>query len=325
MTTCWRPGCSIELIHLRARLLHEIRLFFYAENVLEVETPILSQAVGTDPYLDFFSTSQQQSKEENLYLQTSPEFAMKRMLAANTGSIYQITKAFRKGESGRLHNPEFTMLEWYRLGFDLQQLMDDIELLLNRFLPDKRFSATAQRVRYADIFQQYTGLNALQFDQFEYQAASNKLGFPEAIKLCANEHNTWLDFLFSHIVQQHLGEAGLCMVYDYPACLPSLARLNSENPLLVERVEVFIQGIELGNGYYELTDSQQQTNRFEQEILLRKKNGAEKVNKDERLLAALQSGLPDCSGIAIGLDRLLMIISQQDSIDKVLAFPIENA
>ena len=318
----WQPGCSLELIRLRAELLHDIRCFFYNENVLEVETPILCQAIGTDPYLDFFSTSQ---VNDCFYLQTSPEFAMKRLLAANTGSIYQITKAFRKGESGRFHNPEFTMLEWYRIDFDLQQLMDDIELLLSQLLPTERFPEQAERVSYADVFKQYTGLNALQFDQSRYQSVAEQYGFPEASKLCADDHNTWLDFLFSHIVQQHLGRAGLCMVYDYPACLPSLARLNLNDPLIVERVEVFIQGIELGNGYYELTDMQQQSSRFEQEILLREKNGAQKVSKDERFLAALQSGLPDCSGIAIGLDRLLMIISQQSHINEVLAFPINNA
>ncbi len=325
MISSWEPACSLELIRLRAELLQAIRCFFYAENVLEVETPILCQAIGTDPYLDFFSTCQQAGAQETLYLQTSPEFAMKRLLAAGTGSIYQITKAFRKGESGRYHNPEFTLLEWYRQGYDLQQLMGDVELLLSQLLPDGYFSEKAQRVKYADIFYQYTGLDALQFDRPRYSLVAGQLGFSEAISLCADEHTTWLDFLFSHVVQQHLGQAGLCMVYDYPACLPSLARLKLDNPLVVERVEVFIRGIELGNGYYELQDVQQQNSRFEQEILLRQRNGAEKVRKDERFLAALQSGLPDCSGIAIGLDRLLMIISQADRIDEVLAFPIENA
>ncbi|TXL15604.1 EF-P lysine aminoacylase GenX [Methylococcaceae bacterium HT4] len=325
MIPSWQPSCSLELIHLRAKLLHEIRSFFYAQNVLEVETPILCQAVGTDPYLEFFSTSQLPDNQDSLYLQTSPEFALKRLLAANTGSIYQITKAFRKSESGRYHNPEFSMLEWYRLDFNLQQLMDDVELLFSHILPAKFFSEKAQRICYVDVFHQYTGLNALQFERRKYQTAAVRLGFPEAEEVCGDNHTTWLDFLFSHIVQQHLGIAGICMVYEYPACLPSLARLNLENPLVTERVEVFIQGIELGNGYYELTDMQQQKKRFDQEIKLRQKIGAEKVSADERFLAALHSGLPDCSGIAIGLDRILMIISETDKIDDVLAFPIKNA
>ena len=325
MTTTWQPSCSLELIRLRARLLHEIRSFFYAENVLEVETPILCHAIGTDPYLDFFSTSQLPGNQPVLYLQTSPEFAMKRLLAAQAGSIYQITKAFRKAESGRLHNPEFSMLEWYRVGYDLSRLMDDVELLLNQFLPAERFPDPAERISYTDVFLQYTGLNALQFNLSAYSRVAEKLGFPEAIRLCADDHPAWLDFLFSHSVQQHLGKTGLCMIFDYPACLPSLARLNLDNPLTVARVEVFIDGIELANGYNELTDIGQQRSRFDQEILLRDRNGAAKVHKDERLLAALQSGLPDCSGIAIGLDRLLMIISEKKHIDEVLAFPIENA
>jgi len=330
VTVLWQPACSLDLIRLRAKLLHEIRCFFYARNVLEVETPILCQSIGTDPYIDFFSTSTAAILDGSidnhcLYLQTSPEFAMKRLLAANVGSIYQISKVFRKGESGRFHNPEFTLLEWYRTGFDLAQLMDEVEQLLKQLLPFEQFSAQAQRVTYSDVFRQYTGLDALAFDQAQYQSAAEKLGFPEAIGVCANDHVTWLDFLFSHSVQPHLGNAGVCMIYDYPACLPSLARLNSNDARIVERVEVFIHGIELGNGYYELTDTDQQRARFEQEILLRNSNGAQKVNVDERFLGALRSGLPDCSGIALGLDRLLMIISQKSHIDEVLAFPVSNA
>lgn len=325
MEASWQPSCSIELIQIRAKLLRDIREYFYAQNVLEVETPALCQTIGTDPYLDFFSTRLDPGGKDTLYLQTSPEFAMKRLLAANIGSIYQITKAFRKGESGRLHNPEFSMLEWYRVGFNLEQLMDDVELLLGQFLPAEQFPEKTERIKYADIFKRYTGLNALQFDRSEYQSAAESLGFPEAGDICKDEHVTWLDFLFSHSVQKHLGKDSLCMVYDYPACLPSLARTHATNPLVVERVEVFLQGIELGNGYYELSDMAEQRVRFQREVSLRETNGAEKVSIDERMLAALQHGLPDCSGIALGLDRLLMVLSQKKNLDEVLAFPIKNA
>lgn len=323
MSINWQPECSVSLLHLRADMLYKIREFFYANDVLEVETPLLSHAAGTDPYLEHFTTSQ--PADDCLFLQTSPEFAMKRLLAANTQSIYQICKAFRQAESGRFHNPEFTLLEWYRVGFNLQQLMDDVELLLSQMLRGERFPDKAQRINYNDIFAHYTELNALQFNLTEYQAFAIKQGLPEALELCTDSHADWLDFLFSHCVQQHLGATGLCMVYDYPACLPSLARSKKDNPLVVERVEIFLQGIELGNGYFELTDVNEQRYRFEQDLLIREKNGAVKINKDERLLAALQSGLPDCSGIAIGLDRLLMILSQKESITKVLAFSINNA
>ncbi len=324
MSLSWQPSCSLELLQLRAKLLHEIRAYFYANKVLEVETPLLCQSVGTDPYLEYF-TSRYSIPSQDYFLQSSPEFAMKRLLAASTGSIYQITKAFRNGESGRYHNPEFTMLEWYRVGFDLQQLMDDVEHLLSSLLAAECFSGKAERIAYVDIFKKHTGLNALKFDAAEYQACAERLGFPEAAQLCVLDHALWLDFLFSHVVQQHLGLARLCMVFDYPASLPSLARLKPDDARVVERVELFIQGIEIGNGFFELTDVEEQIRRFDQDIMDRKNNGAAKIDKDERFLAALHSGLPDCSGIAIGIDRLLMIISQKSAIDEVLAFPIENA
>lgn len=320
----WQPSCSKDLILLRAELLHELRAFFYAHGVLEVETPILCQAAGTDPHLEHF-TSTQSTDSHRLFLQTSPEFAMKRLLAAHTQSIYQICKAFRQGESGRYHNPEFTLLEWYRVGFDLQALMADVEALLHPFLPANCFPEKTVKVTYSTVFKDYTGLDALVFDADKYQSAAVNLGYPEAVALCGVDLATWLDFLFSHCVQPHLGVAGLCMVYDYPACLPSLARLKQGYPLIVERVEVFIQGIELGNGYFELADAAEQQYRFEQDLYAREQRGAVIPEIDRRLLAALESGLPDCSGIAIGLDRLLMVMSQQNSIDDVISFPIHHA
>ncbi|NOQ63292.1 MAG: EF-P lysine aminoacylase GenX [Methyloprofundus sp.] len=325
MSDDWKPNCSTELIYVRAKLLHDIRAYFYAQNVLEVETPVLCHGAGTDPYLEHFHTDYALTKNKRLYLQTSPEFAMKRLLSANPQSIYQICKAFRQGEAGRFHNPEFSLLEWYRVGFNLQQLMDDVERLLNPFITPVGYADKAERISYRAVFAKYTGLDALRFDGDLYMAAAEKQGFPEAKDLCATDHAAWLDFLFSHCVQAQLGKSALCMVYDYPACLPSLARVKQGEPLLVERVELFLQGIELGNGYYELSDALEQKRRFEQDILLREKNSAVKIAMDKRLLAALQSGLPDCSGIAIGLDRLLMVISQTGSIDQVLAFSIENA
>ncbi len=326
MSISWHPDCSTELIHLRAKVLHDIRYFFYMNSVLEVETPILSQSAATDPYLEHFTSYNHLAEQKiDLYLQTSPEFAMKRLLAANTESIYQICKVFRRGETGRFHNPEFTMLEWYRVGYNLQQLMDDVEHLLSQFLPASRFPEKAQRISYQDIFAEHTGLNALQFDRDLYQSTAEKLGFSEAVELCGTDHAMWLDFLFSHSVQSHLGTYGLCFVYDYPACLPSLARFKLDSPLIVERVEVFIQGVELGNGYFELTDANEQIKRFKLDNVLRQSNRMATIDLDKRFLAALQSGLPDCSGIAIGLDRLLMIISQKQSIDEVLTFSLKNA
>ncbi len=320
----WQPACSLELMRLRATVLRKIREYFYAQQVMEVETPVLGEFVGTDPYLDYF-TSHYALSDRLFYMQSSPEFAMKRLLAAGSGSIYQIGKAFRNGESGRYHNPEFTILEWYRVGFTLKQLMDDVELLLGRLLPAVRFSKPAERIRYVDIFAKHTGLDALVFDALKYQAVAVSHGLPEAQRLCAEDHAAWLDFLFSHIIQKQMAGQGVCLIYDYPACLPSLARLKPENALITERVEVFIEGMEVGNGFFELADAHEQTLRFTKDIALRQLNGSAPIAKDWRFLAALQSGLPDCAGIAIGIDRLLMAIGQKNHINDVLAFPIESA
>ncbi len=261
----WRPSCSIELLQQRARMLQRIRVFFAERNVLEVETPLLNCASGTDPNLEFFSTLYETPPHsQKLFLQTSPEFAMKRLLAAGSGSIFQICKAFRNGEAGRFHNPEFTMLEWYRVDFDLAQLMTEVENLFDVLFDGKL--NPPQRVSYQAIFEQFTGLDALVFSFEAYSAFAKKANLPEAISLCGESHVLWLDFLFSFCVQPHLGKDGLCMVYGYPACLSSLARLNPENPLITERVEVFLNGVELGNGYHELTDAEEQNRRFDAEI-----------------------------------------------------------
>jgi len=322
VTTDWQPSCSLELLQLRAAVLRTIRTYFYEQEVLEVETPVLCQSIGTDPYLDFFRTD---FEEKSLYLQTSPEFSMKRLLAGGVGSCYQITKSFRRGEAGRYHNPEFTLLEWYRVGFDLSALMDDVENLLCPLLRNTGFNSSVERFTYVDVFQKYTGLNPLQFSLPMYQSVAERFNCFDAYQLCGEDHSLWLDFLFSLCVQNELGKEAVCMIYNYPACLPSLARLKKENNLLSERVEVFIDGIEIGNGYFELADAIEQEMRFKREIELRKKNKSTAVNKDVRFLAALNSGLPDCSGIAIGLDRLLMVLSGKEKIADVLAFSIENA
>ena len=311
----------------RARLLQTIRQYFLVREVLEVETPLLSHCGGTDPQLDFFTTHYNAPPlQQTLYLQTSPEFAMKRLLAAGSGSIYQITKAFRNGESGRFHNPEFTLLEWYRVGFNLSQLMDDIADLIAAIFADSQPPLCAtQRMSYQAVFAQYTGLDALVFDAPAYRNYAIHNGLPEAVALCAADHNLWLDFLFSHQVQPHLGLNALCMVYGYPACQSSLARINADNPFVTDRVEIFINGIELGNGYFELTDADEQNRRFDQELALRVQLNRPITVKDTRLVAALQAGLPTCSGMAIGLDRLLMLLSTSTSIDGVLSFPLHRA
>lgn len=337
----WRPTCSIELLRLRAQMLAEIRKFFADRSVLEVETPLLGHCIGTDPQLDFFTTeylspgmvcmpeacpeqARRSPLQRTLFMQTSPEFAMKRLLAAGSGSIYQIGKAFRNGESGRFHNPEFTMLEWYRVGFTLSDLMDEIAELIGVLFSGKSLKET-QRVSYQDIFVSFTGLDPLTFSYQDYCAFARECGLHEAVDICGQDHTLWLDFIFSHKVQPHLGEDALCMVYGYPACQSSLAKINQHNAQIVERVELFINGIELGNGYYELTDAEEQNRRFDKELAIRDSFKLPQAAKDQRLIAALQSGLPECSGMAVGLDRLLMLLSGNVSIDSVLSFSIHSA
>lgn len=325
MSQNWRPTCSLDLLRLRAQTLSRIRQFFSERSVMEVETPLLSHSCGTDPQLAFFTSEYCLSPErQTLFLQTSPEFAMKRLLAAGTGSIYQIGKAFRNGESGRFHNPEFTLLEWYRVGFTLPQLMDEITDLIEALFVVKGLQET-QRISYQDVFFLYTGLNSLEFSYQNYCAYAIESGLSEAISLCEHDHALWLDLLFSHKVQPNLGDNSLCLVYGYPACQSSLARLNEQNDLITDRVELFMNGVELGNGYYELTDAKEQNERFDAELAIRQKNNLPVIQKDQHLIDALAAGLPECSGIAIGLDRLLMLLSDSKSIDDVLGFPIYRA
>lgn len=250
---------------------------------------------------------------------------MKRLLAAGSGSIYQICKAFRNGENGRSHNPEFTILEWYRVGFNLQQLMDEVAALLLG-LPAPAFKAlNVRQVSYSRIFLEITGLDALLFNRDAYHRYVRNAGFPEASELCGGEHGLWLDFIFSHCVQPAMSGDTLFLVHDYPAIQSSLARLHPDDPRVAERFEVFINGMELGNGFFELTDPLEQEARFDREIAYRRARGLAAVEKDYRLLAALQAGLPDCSGVALGLDRLLMIAGGCCGIDDVLTFPLLNA
>ena len=226
----WQPTCSIELLRLRAQLFADIRRFFSARAVLEVETPLLGSSCGTDPQLDFFTTEFcSPPLQHTLFLQTSPEFAMKRLLAAGSGSIYQICKAFRNGESGRFHNPEFTLLEWYRVGFTLPQLMDEIAELMRVLFSGHRTLNPTQRFGYQDLFLRYTGLNPLEFSYRDYCAYALDNHIPEAVSICGQDHSLWLDFIFSHKVQPHLGENAVCMVYGYPVCQSSLARINEYN------------------------------------------------------------------------------------------------
>jgi len=322
----WQPVCALELLHKRAEMLAIIRDFFKQRNVLEVETPLLCQATGTDPQLHFFTSfyqpiAGQTTQQQPLFLQSSPEFAMKRLLAAGCGSIYQICKAFRNGESGIFHNPEFTLLEWYRVGFTLDQLINETVELINCVLTEKLTTVEIKKISYCQLFQQTTGLDPLSFSQPSYQAYAESQGMVEAVNLCGTDHSLWLDYLFSFKVQTTLKNIPICIVYGYPAIQASLARINPDNKQLADRFEIFMAGVELANGFFELADADEQAQRFEQENYQRTSKQLPPVKTDQKFIAALREGLPECCGVAVGLDRLLMTLTGQHSLNDVIAFP----
>jgi lysyl-tRNA synthetase class 2 len=316
----WRPTASLQALRLRARLLGVIRAFFAERGVLEVETPSLAASGASDAHIASLSTACRASAGvRRLYLQTSPEFAMKRLLASGSGPIYQVCRAFRDGESGRLHNPEFTLLEWYRPDFDHHALMDEMEALLDRLLapaPSRRLTYRAAFVELGEADPFDTSTEAL-----AALAASAGLNDAAGAHL---DRDALLDFLFSHTVQPRLGD-GRVYVYDYPASQAALARVRAGEPPVAERFEVFVDGVEIANGYHELDDAAEQRRRFGEDGEARRRLGLEPMPSDERLLAALEHGLPDCAGVAVGLDRLFMIAAGETCIDAVLAFPVTRA
>ncbi|MCS3902744.1 lysyl-tRNA synthetase class 2 [Methylohalomonas lacus] len=312
----WQPLASPERLRQRAALLTTIRRFMDARGILEVETPLLSRAAVTDPALQSFAVAVDGTP---YYLQTSPEFAMKRLLAAGSGPIYQVAKVFRDNERGRWHHPEFTMLEWYRPGFSVADMLDEIDaLLLALELP------RSERLDYGALFQQATGCDPHCADQQTLQRRALDFGLVSR-DLSRVE---LLDFLFSSAVMPELKDRPCAIVSDFPLAQAALARIRrgaDGKPDVAERFELFIHGVEIGNGFHELADAAEQRQRFQADQAERGRRGLAQRPLDENLLAALTAGLPDCCGIAIGLDRLLMQVSGAGRIDDVLAFPVERS
>lgn len=312
----WLPTCSREVLLERAGMLHKIRRFFLQRNVLEVDTPSLSHGTITDVYLEPL-TSTASAPDKLLYLQTSPEFAMKRLLAAGSGCIYQIGRAFRNDEAGRYHNPEFLMLEWYRVGFDHLQLMDEVDQLLVTVLETE----PADKISYRDLFIQQLDMDPLSatLEQLQ-QMVTVKANGP-----LLDDRDQLLHCLFSILIEPELGQQRPLMVYDFPASQSALARLSASDPSVADRFEVYYRGVELANGFHELKDVAEQRQRFIEDNRQRELQGKNIMPLDERFLAALDAGLPDCAGIALGLDRLLMLKLGKTSIRDVMPFPIERA
>jgi len=317
----WRPSAPLTALRRRAELLATTRGFFAARGVLEVETPLLGAHTVTDPHLESIPALPRASPPG--YLQTSPEYAMKRLLAAGAPDLYQVCKAFRDGERGRHHNREFTIVEWYRRGFTALELMDEVEALLQALLGTPLVGA-AVRLSYRDALQAGCGLDPFSAGLPALAAhARAQLGeLPAGLEA---DRDGLLDLLVASLVGPALGREGLCFVYDYPASQAALARLKPGAPAVAARFEAYLHGIELCNGFEELGDAPEQRRRFARDVQRRRTRSQPVPAPDERLLAALESGLPDCAGVALGLDRVLMLALGCADIREVIAFPEEIA
>lgn len=319
----WPPSASLNNLRLRADIIDQIRAFFRERHIWEVETPAMSQATVTDIHLHPFQTelvAPQQKSGISLYLMTSPEYHMKRLLAMGSGSIYQLGRCFRNEELGRYHNPEFTLLEWYRVGFTMMDLIQEMDDLLQMVLG----CAAAERFSYQDAFMRCLQIDPLTATKADLMPAAEKLGVADFIEQ-ETDFDTMLQLLFALGVEPKIGQDRPAIVYHFPASQASLAKLDDKDPRVAKRFEVYHQGIELANGFEELTDAKEQRHRFMQDNEKRALAGLPIQPIDEHLLAALEHGLPDCSGVALGIDRLVMLALKATQIQDVIAFTTERA
>lgn len=294
--------------------MNKVRQFFVQRDVLEVETPVLSNAGGTDPQLDYFEV------EGNRYMMTSPEFHMKRLLAAGFGDIFQITKSFRKDEFGAHHNNEFSMVEWYRIGMPQEKLMEEVEELVSEVIGRP---IHARRTRWIDAFRNYAGVDPLMASGDEFAAACTARDIPLPADGTAMSREDWWDYLMVFAVEPALAKNGPEFILDYPQSQAALAQtyMDEEGHTWARRFELFVDRVELCNGYTELTDAAEQRRRFADDLDIRRRMGKPLPQVDEHFLAALESGMPACSGVALGLDRLFMLAMDKEKISDVVLFP----
>ncbi len=319
----WQPSTTIEKLRFRAKIINQIRQFFADLQVLEVETPAMSHTTVTDIHLHTFKThftGPDYASGQPLFLMTSPEFHMKRLLAAGSGSIYQICKSFRNEEHGRYHNPEFTMLEWYRVGFDHHDLMDEVDKLLQLVLQ----SGKATRLSYQQAFSDTIGICPLEASIQALQQAASCYGLSD-IADNEQDRDTLLQLLFNVAVEPEIGLKNPVFIYDFPASQAALAKINSEDLRVADRFEVYFKGIELANGFHELDDAKEQLRRFSEDNRQRQNRGLEVQPIDYCLIEALKAGLPACAGIALGVDRLVMLAMGARHINDVTAFSFSKA
>ena len=314
MYSSFRPTCSRDDWAARQTLLSKVRAFFESRGVLEVETPVLSAAGGTDPQLDYFEV------EGKRFMMTSPEFHMKRLLAAGFGDIFQITKSFRKDEFGAHHNNEFSMVEWYRVGMPQEKLMDEVEALVSEIIGKP---INARRTRWIDAFKNYAGVNPLTASGEEFAAACTAREIPLPAEGTAMSREDWWDYLMVFAVEPELAKNGPEFILDYPQSQAALAQtyVGEDGYTWARRFELFVDQVELCNGYTELTDAKEQRRRFDADLEIRRGMNKPLPPIDEHFLAALESGMPACSGVALGLDRLFMLAMNKKEIKDVILFP----
>ena len=314
----WQPTASLEALQLRARLLAECRAFFAGRGLLEVETPQLSAAAATDLHLESLRARAPEGGLDG-WLHTSPEFPMKRLLASGCGDCWQLARVFRGAEHGRRHNPEFSLLEWYRVGWDAAQLMDEVDAFVRALAAGRRALGASLRLAYREAFLRHAGFDPFAAGAGEAVAAleARDIAVPAALR---DDLAGCLDLALALLVEPALDPARPTFIYDFPASHAALARIRPGDPPVAERFELFLGGMELANGFCELTDAAEQRARFVADLDARRRHGLETPPLDERFLAALAHGLPACAGVALGFDRLVMLLAGAEDIREVLAF-----
>lgn len=319
----WKPTANHKALRLRAQLNALVRNFFAKRGVLEVETPMLSAAGNTDPNIESFQlqfVGPRSGGAGQRWLRTSPEFALKRLLAAGVGDCYELGRVFRNGEAGKRHNPEFTMLEWYRVGWDHHKLMDECAELVKEALHLAGRAATVREVSFRQLYQDAFGFDPLTVDESELRGPLMVYDIsPEGLT-----RDDWLDLLMTHLIQPSMPANRILLVYDYPPSQCALAKISTAAVPVAERFEVYVGPLELANGYHELTDASEQRERFGRDLARRQKRAAIQPPVDERLLTALPK-LPACAGVALGIDRLMMAMLGSERVADVMAFPFDRA
>ena len=319
----WKPTANLKNLRLRAQLNGLIRQFFAKRNVLEVETPMMSAAGNTDPNIESFQlqfVGPRSGGAGQRWLRTSPEFPLKRLLAAGIGDCYEMGRVFRNGEAGRRHNPEFTMLEWYRVGWDHHQLMDECAELVKDALHLVGRAATVREMSFRQVYQDAFGFDPMTVSEAELRAPLAVYDISPAGLV----RDDWLDLLMTHLIQPTIPSNRILLVYDYPASQCALAKISTGDVPVAERFEVYAGPLELANGYHELTEASEQRERFGRDLSTRQKRASMQPAVDERLLTALPK-LPACAGVALGVDRLMMAMLGSERVADVIAFPFDRA